>query len=320
MKIFRALAGLAVLCVALTGLAQNLTEVKYQLAWIANPADAPVLMAVEKGYYKDAGININWSSGKGAFSTVQVVGSGAAQFGTADASAVLRGIASGIPVIAVATFLQTTPSAIIAAPNIKTPKDLEGKKLAMVSTSATARMFPAFAKVTGIDMGKIEIIEASQATQMPMFLSGKVDALDGYVIGEWVEVQRLGKPASLIKWSDYGFNVYGNVMLVNRDYAAANQELVRKVVKATLAGMKYSLANHKEAIDVTKKDSAASREVLAGQWKEISALMENKDTARFGVGWMTRDGWENVQRLSMQYGGQKAEVPLDRVYTTRFLE
>ena len=300
--------------------ASNLPKVKVHLSWFANPGHAPVLVAEAKGFYKAAGVELTWSPGNGSFEAVQVVGSGAAQFGIADATTMAKGIAEGIPVMAVAMFFQTTPAAIIARPDIKAPKDLEGKKLATVSTTSTHKLLPAFAKATHIDLNKIEVIAASVSTQKPMFLSGQVDALDGYANGEWIEVLGAGKKASLLRWSDYGFNMYGNTLIVNKSYAAANPGVVRKVVQATIKGLEYALAHPQETVAIVKRSSALSVAVLSAQWKETATLMKNQDTTKFGLGWMTSEGWRNLQALNRQYGGQTREIPLEQLFTTAFLK
>src|SRR5579872_3270247 len=128
-----------------------------RLDWLASGYHGPLFLALERGYYRDQGIDLEIFDGKGSSTTIQVVASGSETFGLANLSATALGIARGMPLIAVAGIIQKSPDSVIslAGSGIKVPKDIEGKRGAFSPTGASDRIFPAFAKSAGIDMDKV---------------------------------------------------------------------------------------------------------------------------------------------------------------------
>ena len=115
-------------------------------------------VAQDKGFYKEAGIDVKFVGGKGSVDTIKQVAAGNANFGFADAgSLVLSRANDNIPVKMVAVVYARPPQAIFCAADagLKTPKDLEGKSIANPAGGSIPDMFPAFAKAASIDASKV---------------------------------------------------------------------------------------------------------------------------------------------------------------------
>ena len=173
------------------------------LDWLYQGPNAGFLLAHEKGYYADAGLDVAISAGKGSASTAQLVASKATQFGFAD----------GFVVAAMASprAWASRPSAAFSAATrrrsccspihrIKTPKDLEGKTIAISAGSAVTLQFPAFCKGAGIDASKVQVVNIDPAGLGPALITGKVDGIGGYVSSYVPTLEIRGKKDVRIFW------------------------------------------------------------------------------------------------------------------------
>src|SRR6476469_3165483 len=151
-----AVVGGAALSVAAAG-----TPVTFQLNWVAGGANAGFAAAVAEGYYRDAGLDVTLVQGNGSGNTAQLVASGRAQLAYADAVAVSQLIAKGAPMKVVATVYQSNPNAVMALKkaNIKSVKDLAGKKVGVPSGSSQTTMLPLLWKANGITESQINTID-----------------------------------------------------------------------------------------------------------------------------------------------------------------
>src|SRR5260370_36440830 len=141
-------AGLAALPLARPGRAQAKRQVTVRLDWIYQGPNAGFMVAQDKGFYEQVGLNVEVGPGKGSGSTAQLVASKATQFGFADGYVVGNGVSKGMNIRAVAGLYRRNPTAVIvlASSDIKTPKDLEGKTTASAAAATQFQQWPAFVK------------------------------------------------------------------------------------------------------------------------------------------------------------------------------
>src|SRR5438045_2830080 len=142
--------------------------------WLYQGRNAGVMIALEKGYYEQAALNVEIGPGKGSGNTAQVVASKAAQFGFADGFVVGNAVSKGMNIRAVAGLYRRNPTAVIvlADSDIKTPKDLEGKTVAIATGSTQFQQWPAFVKGCGLDASKIRVTNIDPAGSPPALITG----------------------------------------------------------------------------------------------------------------------------------------------------
>jgi NitT/TauT family transport system substrate-binding protein len=285
----------------------------------------PFFIAQDKGFYREAGLEVETTPGTGSFDTVKIVGAGQAPIGVADAGSMSVGVAQDIPVTMVAVLYQKTPVTLFSLKeqNITTPKQIEGKSVGFASGTAEAKIFPAFAAKNGLNLSTIRIIDLSFATRVPSLVNGNVDLLGAFI----TEEQNIGPQTSsglnAIKVTDYGVESYGNGIIVNNDFAAKNPAVVERFLQATLRGVQYMLQpqNHEEAIEITLKAvPTVSREATVERMALIAPFFESEATKRHGLGWMEESVWKSTQDIMVQYGGQTRAVELSKLYTTKYLK
>src|SRR5919198_4266100 len=146
-------AGLAITPLARPAYAQAKRQVTMRLDWLYQGPNAGFLIAQEKGFYEQAGLNVEIGPGKGSGSTAQLIASKAAQFGFADGFVVGNGVSKGMSIKMVAGIFRRNPTAVVVLEesDIKSPKDLEGKTVAIPTGATQFQQWPAFMKGCGLD-------------------------------------------------------------------------------------------------------------------------------------------------------------------------
>lgn len=300
------------------------TSVKLHLDWLINGYHAPFFVALEKGWYKEAGLDVSIVPGKGSFDAVRAVASGNAEFGFPDAATAGKSIAEGLPLKMVAVFLQKTPMGINAfdKTGIRTPKDLEGRTLSNVPEASTAKVLPAFFKENGVDMDKVTLVNHTFATAIPSVLAEKVDAGQGYIFGEYLAVKNGAgdRKVNWISFADHGIQLYSNGIAVNTDFLGKNPDAVRGFVQASVRGLGWTAENPDEAIAILSKQTETAADTLKEQLMVALPLMVTDEAKANGLGSMTAGKWAETQAIMVEYAGQPKVVPDDQLYTNEFLK
>lgn len=222
-----------------------------------NGRHAYYYVALDKGYYKDAGMDVKIVRGQGSTDAVKQVASGTAQFGFADTSAVIFAKANdGIPIKLVSVIYAKPPHAIyvLKESGITKPKDLEGRKLADTAFSAMPKMFGAYAKAAGIDASKVTWVVAGSDALPGMLSLGRVDGIGQYTVGEPL-LKKAAAPKDIVAltYSDAGLDYYGSGIVTMDSTLQSNPDLVKRFIAATLRGLKDAMANPQQAGEIMHK-------------------------------------------------------------------
>ncbi len=320
----RLIAGLAALLVTLPALSQE--PVALALDWVVNGTHAGYFIAKDKGYYKDAGLDVTISRGFGSGDTVKRVASKSALIGVADTGAIIASRANDdIPVRLVAMIYDRATLGLIylAESGIKSPKDIEGRAIGRSASGATVNMFPGFLKVNRIDRSKIKEVVVDGATFAPLLLSGKVDAVleQSINIGKFRRLaEAQGKKAMAMSYAQFGLEAYGNALIVHPSTLAEKPDLVRRFVAATLKGMAYAFDNPGEAILVIRKTNP---EIDAGAaMDELLTLREIEsapDLKKHGLGWISVPRLEKTRDNVTEALSLRKKVAIDDLYAQGYL-
>jgi NitT/TauT family transport system substrate-binding protein len=222
-------------------------------------------VAIQKGYYKAEGLEVNVIRGQGSAEAIKQVAAGNVTFGFADSgSAVLGRANDSLPVRVVAIVYAKAPHAIYAlkGSGIEKPKDLEGRRIANPAGGAIPKLFPAYAKAAHIDESKVNWVVASSESLPGLLALGRVDAIGQFTVGE-PRLKKDAAPKELVEltYSDAGLDFYSNGIVASETTLKDKPDLVKRFVRATLKGLKDALDHPAEAAKIMQQ---AHRELDIG--------------------------------------------------------
>ncbi|MBY6113488.1 ABC transporter substrate-binding protein [Mameliella alba] len=242
--------------VVLAGTAIAETVVPFALDWKFEGPAAPYFVAIDDGYFAEQDLSVEISAGQGSLDAIPKVATGAFPVGFADINSLIKFLDQnpGAPVTAVMMVYDKPPFAVVGRKSlgVEAPKDLEGKVLGAPPPDGAWAQFPAFASANGLDMSKITVEPVGFPTREPMLAEGNVAAITGFSFSSYLNLVRLGvdeADISTILMADYGLELYGNAIIVNTDYAAANPEVITGFLTAIAAGWKDAIEDPASAIE-----------------------------------------------------------------------
>jgi NitT/TauT family transport system substrate-binding protein len=262
----------ALLTITATAVAAADTPITFQLNWMAGGPNAGFAAALAEGYYKAAGLDVTLVQGNGSGNTAQLVANGRAQLAYADAVAVMQLIAKGAPMKVVSTIYQSNPNAVMSLrkANIKSVKDLVGKKVGVPSGSSQTTMLPLLWKANAIKEFDINAIDMPPSSMVPALLQGQVDAVLGSIDSYQIQAESQGAQLDVYRFADHGVPTVSTSIFASNDYLKSNPDVVKKFVAASLKGWSFALDHPEQAIKDLKKVFPELNEKLATQ--ELAAI------------------------------------------------
>jgi NitT/TauT family transport system substrate-binding protein len=223
----------------------------------------------------------------------------------------------------VAGIFRRNPTAVVVLDesDIRTPKDLEGKTVAIPTGATQFQQWPAFVKGCGLDDSKIRIVNIDPAGSPPALITGQVPAIAGYAQGYVPSVEIRGNKKARILWyADCGVNAVSNGIIVHNDLVKEDPELIRAFVAATIKGFLYGRAHLEELTATVKKFSEATVPAISRREAELSFnTWVTPSTAGKPLGWMADKDWQETVAVLQQYGGVTSPLEARDLYTNDFV-
>lgn len=297
------------------------TKITFSLDYSYDGLHAPFFVAQSKGYYEDAGLDVTLRAGAGSSDTIQKVSSGVADGGVASATSVLTSASNNtdLGVLATGLLLPHTPSAVVSLKSRKITemKDLEGRSVTQ-SPAASVGLFGAMLKDAGVDASKVKMVNLNPSVVKQTLMAGKVDASAIYVQVFADVLDQL----NVMMTKDYGIDPYSSAIIFGSKFANANPAAVSAFMKASMRGLKDTIADPEVAGKAVAKVSGTGEEYYIAEIKLLNSLWDDEGIRSTGYGLMTAAGWEQTQRDNITYIDQKAplsEGDLAALWTNKFL-
>jgi NitT/TauT family transport system substrate-binding protein len=257
---------LAFACLAASGVAyaQQTKNVRISLDWLVQGTHAPFFVAQERGYFKNAGVTADAiDGGRGATNVAVSVAGGAYHFGWVDMPSLIKFNAQNpaAPLLAVYVSFDETPLAVITRKdaNIRKPADLDGKKIAGGPGTAVHDTISILLKAAKAEHVKVNWVAVQPQLFGPMLRRGEVDGTGGFTNSNIPAALEIGFKMDelfVIKYSDFGADLYGLALVTTKKFADDNPDTVRGVVKALNEGTKDTIANPDKALELMKARDA----------------------------------------------------------------
>ena len=205
--------------------------------------------------------------------------------------------------------------------DIKTPKDLEGKSIALTPGSAQFQQWPAFAKGCGVDASKVRVVSIDPAGTPPALIAGQVPAIAGFAQGQVPTVEIRGNKKTRVFWyADCGVDAVSNGIVVHNDLIKEDPALIKAFVAASLKGFLYGRQHPDEMVAIAKKFSPTIEPAVTLREAELSwQTWVTPNTAGKPLGWMAQQDWEHTVEVLKQYGGVTTPLEAEQLYTNAFV-
>ncbi len=326
--VFLGLLGAAALAIGHGPAVRAQTAVKFALDWKFEGPSAPYFVAIDKGYYKEEGLDVTIDTGPGSVAGIARVAAGTYPLGFFDINSLakFRDQNPDKPVKAVMMVYDQPPFSIVTLKKygISKPKDLEGKILGAPAPDGAFAQWKAFVKENGIAAEKVTINNIGFPVREPMLASGEVHAITGFSFSSYFNLLQKGVKAEdivVMLMSDYGLVLYGNAIMVNPDYAKANPKAVAGFVKATIKGVRDTARDPEAAIkSVMKRNETGDEKIELERLK--MALKDNMITSWVranGIGGVDMKRLEaSIDQIAVTYDF-KTKPRADDIFTAEFL-
>ncbi|MDT7521114.1 ABC transporter substrate-binding protein [Rhodoferax sp. TBRC 17198] len=286
-QFLHAIAFAAATVAAGSAMAQS-TPIKFQLDWRFEGPSALFLTPAAKGYFKDARLDVTIDAGNGSGGAVTRVASGAYDMGFADLAALMEFHANNPDApnkpIAVMMVYNDTPASVMALKKsgIKTPADLNGKKLGAPVFDAGRRAFPIFAKANNVS--GVQWTAMDPPLRETMLARGDVDAITGFTFTSLLNLEARGVKSEdvvILPYPEFGVKLYGNAIIASPKILKDNPAAVKAFLAAFAKGAKDVIANPSAAIaDVKARDGIINADLETRRLKLAIDTVINSANAR----------------------------------------
>jgi NitT/TauT family transport system substrate-binding protein len=314
---------LALLTFSIPSIAQT-TKIIFSTDWGYNGRHAYYFTALDKGYYKAEGLDVEILGGKGSGTVIKEVAAGTVKIGFADAGTLALARANeNVPVKMVAVVYADSPHALIVLEDsgIKGPKDLEGKTLSDAAGSSNYKLYPAYAKAYGADPDKSKWVFSDSAALVGLLLSGKVDGIGQFSVGAPLLAKRAApRTIRVLHYKDAkGFEIYSNGIIVREDTLKSDPELVRKFVRASMKGLQDAIKDPAETSRIMAKyHRQIEPDITEGEIKMVGAIALNNSTKKNGLGFIEESKMQKTIDLVGQVFELKRPIKASEVYVPGF--
>ncbi|MGQ7844296.1 ABC transporter substrate-binding protein [Granulosicoccus sp. 3-233] len=249
-------------------LAQS-TAIRYLNDWRWEGQAAPLLLALDRGFFDAESLDVSLEPGNGSVNTIPRIASGEFQMGSADINSLItwRDEHPDRDMKAVFIIYNEAPYAVMGRPSqgVTGPLDLEGRVLGAPRFDGAFAQWPAFVVANGIIEERVTIRDVGFPQREAMLASGEVDAITGFSFSSYISLQKNGVPSSdisLMLMSDFGLHLYGNAIIVNPEFAAAHPQAVERFLRALVKGIQETVGNPTAAVEhVLAHAGNADREI-----------------------------------------------------------
>ncbi|MDZ4076496.1 MAG: ABC transporter substrate-binding protein [Hylemonella sp.] len=301
---------------------------KFQLDWRFEGPAALFTLPAAKGHFKDVGLDVTVDSGNGSGGTVTRVASGTYDIGFADMAALMEFHANNPDApnkpVAVMMVYNNTPAAVLALKKsgIKTPADLNGKKLGAPVFDAGRKAFPIFEKANNVK--NVAWTAMDPPLRETMLVRGDVDAITGFSFTSLLNLEARGVKAEdvvVMPYADFGVKLYGNAIIASPKLIKENPELIKAFLKAFTKGAKEVMANPAAGIETVKARDGIINVALETRRLQmaIDSVVASPDARKEGFGQV------NPGRLALMASqvsdafGTKTRVDAGAIWNGSFL-
>ena len=283
-----------------------LETVRLQLRWLHGFQFAGYYAAVEKGFYRDAGLNVELIEGtlNASVNYAQVVASGQAEYG-ADTSKILLARLQGEPIVVLAAIFQHSPLVLLSLKDsgLDTPQDFIGRTVSLGTDAATRAMFLK-------EGGDPDQLNLSSSWDYNDLVEGRIDAITAYTTDQPSALKKEGVEVNIIRPTTYGIDFYGDCLFTSEQEVREHPDRVEAFRSASLRGWEYAMNHVEEMVELIHENyqPQKSPEALRFEAEEMNKLMLSEF---IDIGHMNPGRWKHIADTYVELGMASKPYSLD---------
>lgn len=300
------------------------TEILLATGFVPNVQFSAYYVALEKGYYADAGFDVTIQDGRNPDLLAQV-GSGGVDFAVASGDSVIPARAAGVPVRYIMAQYEKYPIGAISLADgdvdLSTPESLEGLKVGVSAPNGSTYFgLLALLQAGGLTLDDIELISIG-FTEMESLTQHQVDAAMTYLVNEPVQAQEFGIEVESLGVAEY-VDMVSTGLVTSEEMINDDPKLVQRFVEATLKGLSDVLSDPDTAYEIAMKRMPE----LTGPQADIQREVLNKvlefaqPVPDHPLGWSNPEAWDTTQELLQSVDVVDEIVDGSELFTNEFVE
>lgn len=301
----------------------ELEKITFVLDWTPNTNHTGLYVAQEKGFFEEAGLEVEIQQPPEDGAAV-LVASGRADFGVSfqDSMAAALTGEDALPITAVASVIQHNTSGIISrkGEGMDRPKGMEGHSYATWNGAIELATLEEVMKADGGDFSKVELIPSTVTDEVSALKTNTVDSIWIFYAWAGVKTELVGMETDYFEFADVNpvFDYYTPVIIAGNKFLENNPETAKAFLKAVQKGYEYAITNPEEAAAILCKAAPeldeelviASQKYLASEYQAEAEYWGYIDAER----WNSFYQWVNDNHLTEE------EVPLNTGFTNEYLK
>jgi len=287
-----------------------------ELDWKPNVQFAGILLAQEKGWYDEAGLEVTIPKFDTEKDIVARVAASDNTIGSSESGVLLRERHKGAKIKAIGTMFQGSPLSFISlkTSNLTKVADLNGKKIGLHSdTPKVLEVIFNYNKITDYQVYPVIV-----GYQMEELKTGKVDAAQGYLIDEAVMLQTQGVEINVIPVVENGYSAYSQTFFVSEDFIAKHPGQIKKFLEVTFRGWREAFA-HPEATAKLVIEKFYPEGTLAYQTESLRKIEKLMTLENPEIGQMRRETWQASIDMFLLYKIGETPKTADEILDFQFL-
>ena len=255
---------------------------------------SPLFVGVEKGFYKEAGFDVEISPASGSGFVVTAVDAGKADFGLADAGVVVQNLSKGARVKAISVFMDASTAGLASMKPYSSLEELKGTTIAASPADNARVILPVVFSFKGLDPSSVHWKASDPSVYISLLLSNEVDLFTAAFDGDMPNLERVtaaqGKKPHFLPFADYGYDVFGFFLIAKEERTRTNPDEIERFRLATAKAVQYAIANPEEAATImVKLNPTMRRETVLAQWTRAMSAMKTDYVKTHGYGAATAD-------------------------------
>ena len=300
-----------------------LTKFPFRLNWTLYGEHAGFFVALEKGYYKEEGLDVEIQEGGGSGVVAGLVANNQSPVAYIDSATMIQRVVGGMPIKAVAVMLQQSPMAFIYRADAARPtkvSEIKGSRIAITQGDASLAIFTAFLGKEGMKLEDVQFVMTANAqAKEQAVLNKQADALLGYFMDQGPRMQlQTGVKMGWTRLFDInGTSTLSSAIVVNNDWVkdAKNQDVLKRFLRASQRGWQYTADNRAEAAKIFIKYAPAFTEEIAKlEIDGTMTILQSPRTKGKALGISDEADWKDSQDLLVKFAEMKDPKPDVKVF------